>query len=82
MVDLLGLALKPLVESMSIVGIMRWSAVERANAVMIRLAKSQTDDHRHASKSQIKSIGIDLGKTAFHLIALGTRAQVRLLHRV
>jgi hypothetical protein len=25
---------------------------------------------------QIKSIGIDLGKTTFHLIALGTRAQV------
>ena len=28
------------------------------------------------SKLQIKSIGIDLGKTTFHLIALGTRAQV------
>ena len=28
------------------------------------------------SKFQIKSIGIDLGKTTFHLIALGTRAQV------
>jgi hypothetical protein len=28
--------------------IMRWSAVERANGVMIRLAKSQTEDHRHA----------------------------------
>jgi hypothetical protein len=28
------------------------------------------------SKSQIKSIGIDLGKTTFHLIALGNRAQV------
>ena len=28
------------------------------------------------SKSQIKSIGIDLGKTSFHIIALGTRAQV------
>ena len=24
------------------------------------------------SKSQIRSIGIDLGKTTFHLIALGT----------
>jgi len=48
MVDLLGLALKPLVESMSIVGIMRWSAVERANGVMIRLTKSQTEDHCHA----------------------------------
>jgi len=48
MVDLLRLALKPLVESMSIVGIMRWSAVERANGVMIRLTKSQTEDHCHA----------------------------------
>jgi hypothetical protein len=28
------------------------------------------------SKVQIKSIGIDLGKTTFHLIALGTRSQV------
>jgi Transposase len=28
------------------------------------------------SKSQIKSIGIDLGKTTFHLVALGTRSQV------
>src|SRR5579864_3015679 len=28
------------------------------------------------SKSQIRSIGIDLGKTTFHLIALGTRSQV------
>jgi hypothetical protein len=44
---------------------MRWSAVERANGVMIRLAKSQTE-----------SIGIDLGKTTFHLVALGTRSQV------
>ena len=26
------------------------------------------------SKVQIKSIGIDLGKTTFHLIALGTRS--------
>ena len=25
---------------------------------------------------QIKSIGIDLGKTTFHLIALGNRSQV------
>jgi hypothetical protein len=25
---------------------------------------------------QIKSIGIDLGKTTFHLVALGTRSQV------
>jgi len=25
---------------------------------------------------QIKSIGIDLGKTTFHLIALGSRSQV------
>ena len=25
---------------------------------------------------QIKSIGIDLGKTTFHVIALGTRSQV------
>jgi len=25
---------------------------------------------------QIRSIGIDLGKTTFHLIALGNRAQV------
>jgi hypothetical protein len=24
---------------------------------------------------QIKSIGIDLGKTTFHLVALGTRSQ-------
>jgi len=30
------------------------------------------------SKFQIKSIGIDLGKTTFHLIALGTRAQVHM----
>ena len=28
------------------------------------------------SKVQIKSIGIDLGKITFHLIALGTRSQV------
>ena len=28
------------------------------------------------SKSRIKSIGIDLGKTTFHLIALGDRFQV------
>ena len=28
------------------------------------------------SKVQIKSIGIDLGKTTFHLIALGARSQV------
>ena len=28
------------------------------------------------SKSQIQSIGIDLGKTTFHLVALGTRSQV------
>ena len=28
------------------------------------------------SKSQIKSIGIDLGKTTFHLVALGTRSEV------
>jgi transposase len=27
-------------------------------------------------KSQIKSIGIDLGKTTFHLVALGPRCQV------
>lgn len=25
---------------------------------------------------QIKSIGIDLGKTTFHLVALGSRSQV------
>jgi hypothetical protein len=28
------------------------------------------------SKSQIRSIGIDLGKTTFHLVALGNRCQV------
>jgi transposase len=28
------------------------------------------------SKSQIQSIGIDLGKTTFHLVALGSRSQV------
>ena len=28
------------------------------------------------SKSQIQSIGIDLGKTTFHLVALGSRCQV------
>ena len=28
------------------------------------------------SKSQIRSIGIDLGKTTFHLVALGRRGQV------
>src|SRR5437879_11819623 len=28
------------------------------------------------SKSQIRSIGIDLGKTTFHLIALGERSQI------
>jgi transposase len=28
------------------------------------------------SKSQIRSIGIDLGKTTFHLVALGSRGQV------
>src|SRR5438309_2229842 len=28
------------------------------------------------SKSQIRSIGIDLGKTTFHLVALGSRSQV------
>jgi hypothetical protein len=40
--------------------------------VMMELAKSQTEDHT----MQIKSIGIDLGKTTFHLIALGSRSQV------
>jgi hypothetical protein len=28
------------------------------------------------SKSQIRSIGIDLGKTTFHFVALGNRCQV------
>ena len=28
------------------------------------------------SKLQIKSIGIDLGKTTFHLIALGNRSVI------
>jgi hypothetical protein len=28
------------------------------------------------SKSQIRSIGIDLGKTTFHLVGLGNRCQV------
>jgi hypothetical protein len=28
------------------------------------------------NKSQIRSIGIDLGKTTFHLVALGDRSQV------
>jgi activator of 2-hydroxyglutaryl-CoA dehydratase len=28
------------------------------------------------SKLQIRSIGIDLGKTTFHLVALGNRSQV------
>jgi hypothetical protein len=27
------------------------------------------------SKSQIQSIGIDLGKTTFHLVALGSRCK-------
>src|SRR5246500_1434306 len=39
---------------------------------MMGLAKSQTEDHT----MQIKSIGIDLGKTTFDLIALGSRSQV------
>src|SRR6266576_6591084 len=30
----------------------------------------------HQTKSQIRSIGIDLGKTTFHLVALGNRCQV------
>src|SRR5499425_3746596 len=38
---------------------------------MIRLAKT-----RRRITMQIKSIGIDLGKTTFHLIALGMRSQV------
>src|SRR5579859_3828623 len=42
------------------------------NRVMIRLAKSQTEERI----MQIKSVGIDLGKTTFHLIALGDRFQV------
>jgi transposase len=31
-------------------------------------------------KSEIRSIGIDLGKTTFHLVALGTRSQI-VVHR-
>lgn len=34
--------------SMAEMAIMRWSAVEGANGVMIKLAQSQTEDHRHA----------------------------------
>jgi hypothetical protein len=30
---------------------------------------------------QVKSIGLDLGKTTFHLVALGTRSQVLLSWR-
>jgi transposase len=39
---------------------------------MIEVGKSQTED----IVMQIKSIGIDLGKTTFHLVALGMRSQV------
>jgi hypothetical protein len=39
---------------------------------MIEVGKSQTEDHA----MQIKSIAIDLGKTTFHLVALGIHSQV------
>jgi hypothetical protein len=34
------------------------------------------------SKSQIRSIGIDLGKTTFQLVALGNRCQVGMRKKV
>jgi transposase len=40
--------------------------------VIIWVGHRQTEDH----VMQIRSIGIDLGKTTFHLIALGSRSQV------
>jgi transposase len=43
---------------------------------MIGIGKCQTEDHT----MQIRSIGIDLGKTTFHLVALGSRCQV-VLHK-
>jgi hypothetical protein len=51
-------------------GIMRWSAVKEPTGVKIELAKKA---RRRIMAMQIKSIGIDLGKTTFHLIALGNR---------
>lgn len=47
-------------------GIMRWSAAEYH-----RWSAASKEDHRmHAS------VGIDLGKTIFHLVALGERNKV------
>jgi len=55
------------------VGIMRWSAVKKANRSNDGVGKKPK---RRIITMQIKSIGIDLGKTTFHLVALGTRSQV------
>src|SRR6266481_9561904 len=52
---------------------MRWSAVKEPTGVKIELAKKA---RRRIIAMQIKSIGIDLGKTSFHLIALGSRSQI------
>ena len=49
--------------------LMRWSAARLPPSGMIA---SETEDHH----MQIRSIGIDLGKTTFHLVALGERGQV------
>jgi hypothetical protein len=49
--------------------IMRWSATRQPIGAMIGIGKRQTEDHT----TQIRSIGIDLGKTTFHLVALGSR---------
>jgi transposase len=51
---------------------MRWSAARQPIGAMIGIGKCQTEDHT----VQIRSIGIDLGKTTFHLVALGSRCQV------
>jgi len=44
----------------------------------IRMIVQETEDHRH----EIRSIGIDLGKTTFHLVALGDRGKILLKKKV
>src|SRR6187402_3187705 len=52
--------------------LMRWSA-----AVTLRLGGGcKQRFHRRIIDMQIRSVGIDLGKTTFHLVALGTSGKV------
>jgi hypothetical protein len=51
---------------------MRWSA-----AVTLREAEDVSSGfERRIIDMQIRSVGIDLGKTTFHLVALGTSGKV------